>query len=328
MINFYFPRWFFPNNLGDSIVSTFIPKLLNFHFKEDIEVVTHGEDMVEVFKNVPGVVNVRQPYANEIKSIPDWIHFKPDSTNFSVYPEWHPNTWKLWGENFDKFYKHPTANLITLSYLLQLGLESYINTDYDLSPCVIPSKKKPILSDKINIAIVPADKLSGRATPHPGCDGNGYRLNGPRGLKDWRAIVQYLKSNIDCTIYEFSPKFLSIGDKHIPHIKSYVDLATFCRGFDFAVLSDGGMHHIFNSQDVPVYLLGTQKINKPYFFKLKNGIYNESLFNKCMCSKKQNLIGIKGWTDLDSLCNLTCEKVNPIDIAHNITEIIHETRSI
>jgi len=62
MINFYFPRWFFPNNLGDSIVSTFIPKLLNFHFKEDVEVVTYGEDMIEVFKNVPGVVNVRLPF--------------------------------------------------------------------------------------------------------------------------------------------------------------------------------------------------------------------------------------------------------------------------
>lgn len=327
MIKFYFPRWFFSDNLGDSIVATFIPKLLNHHYDDEVEVITHGKDIIECFKKIPGVRNVRSPYENEVKSIPEWIQLSREN-NFCVYPEWHSRAWNMWGENFDKFYNHPTGNLITLSYLLQLGLEEYMLTDYDLSPCIVPSNKKPLLSKKINIAIVPADKLSDRVSPHPGCNGMGFRLNGSDGLDTWNIIAHKLKNNIDCTIYEFSKEYLNIGDVHIPHIDSYVDLATFCRGFDYAILSDGGMHHIFNSQQVPVYLLGAQKINKPYFFKLKNGYFNESLYNNCLCSGRDVLSNITSWDDLSSVCNLSCEQIDPALISNDIIKYINETSAI
>ena len=327
MIKFYFPRWFFPDNLGDSIVSTFIPKLLKHHYNNEIEVITHGEAIIECFKKIPGVKNVRTPYEDEVKNIPEWIRLSREN-NFCVYPEWHPRTWSMWGENFDKFYNHSTGNLITLSYLLQLGLEEYMLKDYDLLPCIVPNNKKPLLSKKINIAIVPADKLSGRYAPHPGCNGIGFKLNGSDGLSTWNTIAYNLKNNIDCTIYEFSKEYLNIGDVHIPHIDSYVDLATFCKGFDFAILSDGGLHHIFNSQQVPVYLLGAQKINKPYFFKLKNGYFNESLYNNCLCSSRDVLSNINGWEDLNSVCDLSCEQIDPTFIANDIIKYINETSVI
>ena len=323
MIKFYFPRWFFPVNLGDSIVATFIPKLLNHHYDDEVEVITHGEAMIECFKKIPGVRNVRSPYENEIKNIPEWIQLSREN-NFCVYPEWHPRTWSMWGENFDKFYNHPTGNILTLTYLLQLGLEEYMLSDYDLLPCIVPNNKKPLISKKINIAIVPADKLSDRPTSHPGCDGIGYRLNGPTGLSAWTTIVSKLKNNIDCTVYEFSKKSLSIGDVHVPHVSSYVDLATYCKGFDLAILSDGGLHHVFNSQQTPVYLLGAQKINKPYFFKLKNGYYNELLYNKCLCSSRSQLMNINGWEDLNSVCDLSCERIEPILIADDILKYMNK----
>ena len=320
MIKFYFPRWFFPNNLGDSIVSTFIPKLLHYHYKKDVEVITYGDDMIEVFKCIPGVVNVRLPYKNEIKSVSEWINLKLDSNSFSVYPEWHPNTWKMWGENFDRFYKHPTANIITLSYLLQLGLEDYMFNNYNLSPHIPTHNKKPKLSTKLNIAIVPEDKLGGRSHPHPTCDGIGYRFNGPSGHDSWTMLISYLKKHLDCTIYEFSPHGKKFGDVCIPHIKSWIDLATYCKGFDLAILSDGGLHHVFNSQQTPVYLLGAQKFNKPYFMKLKNGVFNEYTHRQCLQNCKQNIINSYNYSSKQ--CNMLCERVNPLEVGRDILNLV------
>jgi len=320
MIKFYFPRWFFPDNLGDSIISTFIPKLLKTHYNDTVEVITYGANLIECFNNNPDVHNVREPFAEEIRNIDTWRSSKLVDRSLSVYPEWHPNTFSMWSANFDLFYNHPTLNIITLSYLLQLGLEEYAFKNYDLLPCVPTNNKIPKLSKKINIAIVPEDKKGGRLAPHPGCDGIGYRLNGVNGLKNWKKIVASIKDEIDCTVYEFSPKSLNIGDVHIPHIKSYIDLATFCKGFDCAILSDGGLHHIFNSQKVPVYLLGTQKINKPYFFKLSNGYFDEELYNVCFSRCFNTIKTISGWPDLTSCCNYSCEKISPEKITNSFLE--------
>ena len=323
MIKFYFPRWFWPENLGDSIISTFIPRLLNHHYNDKIEVITHGNDLIECFKENPYVCNVREPYKEEIKSMPEWISRAHDPKQFCVCPDFHPQTWKTWSDNFDNFYNHPTANIITLSYLLQLGLEQYIFTDYNLLPFIPVHKKKPKLSNKLNIAIVPADKLGGRPTPHPGCDGIGLRLNGSNGIKSWKIITKTLKNSFDCTLYEFSFKNYNLGDVHIPHISSYVDLATFCKGFDFAILSDGGLHHVFNSQQVPVYLLGAQKVNKPYFFKLKNGYFNDTLYNKCLFNCEKTILNMNGWPSLDDVCNLSCEQINPTAIGEDIVNFFN-----
>ena len=322
MIKFYFPRWFFPNNLGDSVITTFIPKLLNLHYKDSIEVITYGSNLIDCLKNNPYVYNVREPYVEEIKDIEYWRTPTLSDKSFSVYPEWHPKAFSLWSSNFDLFCNHPSLNIITLSYLLQLGLEEYAFNNYNLLPYIPINNKIPKLSKKINIAIVPEDKKGGRPVSHPGCDGIGYKLNGSTGLQDWKRIISLVKNNIDCTIYEFSPKFLNIGDIHIPHIKSYIDLATFCKGFDCAILSDGGLHHIFNSQKVPVYLLGTQKINKPYFFKLANGYFDEELYTNCISKCFKTIKNISGWPDLTKCCDYSCESISPEKITESFFKFL------
>ena len=106
MIKFYFPRWFFPNNLGDSVVSTFIPKLLHHHYKENVEVITYGQEFINCVKEIPEVINVREPKPNEIKTISEWISLSEDRDSFCVYPNWHSKTWSMWSSYFKDFYEH------------------------------------------------------------------------------------------------------------------------------------------------------------------------------------------------------------------------------
>lgn len=320
MIKFYFPRWFFPNNLGDSVVSTFIPKLLHHHYKENVEVITYGQEFINCVKEIPEVINVREPKPNEIKTISEWISLSEDRDSFCVYPNWHSKTWSMWSSYFKDFYEHPTANIITLSYLLQLGLEEYMFNDYNLLPYLPTYNKKPKLSTKLNIAIVPEDKLGGRPTPHPTCDGIGYRFNGPKGHDSWTMLVNFLKKHLDCTIYEFSPNGKKFGDVYIPHIKSWIDLATYCKGFDLAILSDGGLHHVFNSQQTPVYLLGAQKFNKPYFMKLKNGFFSEHTHRKCLQECKQRITNSYNYSSEE--CSMACESVDPHEIGQDILNLV------
>lgn len=320
MINFYYPRWLWPNNLGDSVMTTFIPKILKTIKNDELTVITDAE-FGEVFKRDKNVDVVREPYRNEILNHGIWknIAFNrieravyPDGhplafikSCLTVYPEWFPSLWDKWNSNFNHFYNHPSINIITLNYCLQLGLplglpyENY----YPEVFCDDTPKQNAV-------AIVPDTKLAGRPSPHPGCDGIGYRLAGLKGFEYWKEIVSSIKK-YDSTIkiYEFSRENNNLGDYHISKLP-ILELAKLVKSMRLGIMSDGGMHHIFNSQRTKVYLLGAQKINKPYFFKLSNGIYDEECYSKCLNRCKPTITNLSGWPSLDSVCNTDCESPN------------------
>lgn len=305
-ITFYFPRWLFPANLGDSVMATFIPKVL-WYLGYQVHVVTDKE-FCDVFKQIPNVISVRTPFINELQDHFTWKYFAFERKKFCVYPEWHPNVWKEWNSKFDYYYKHPTINLITLNYCMQLGLPLDLPDEAYLP--ILPT----LQVEKINaIGIVPDTKLAGRMMPHPGCDGIGFRFNGAKGSTSWKDLVSYIKTNSDVEIYEFSREYMGLGDKHVSKLP-ILDLAKLVDSLKLGVLSDGGMHHVFNSKKVPVVLLGAQKVNKPYFFKLSNGIFDESLHAKCLNQCSETIRTLNGWTDLDACCNLQCETVDPIEL--------------
>lgn len=301
MINFYYPRWLWPNNLGDSIMTTFIPKVLKSVIKDEITVITDYE-LGEVFKKDKNVDYVRQPNSNEILNHSTWKDIAFNKKAITVYPEWHPSLWDVWNSKFDYFYQHPSINLITLNYCLQLGIPLDLAEEnyYPEVFCEDTPKKN-------YVAIVPDTKLAGRPSPHPGCDGVGYRLAGTHGYEYWKKIVSAIK-NYDSSIkiYEFSRDNNNLGNYHVSKLP-ILELAKLVKSMKLGIMSDGGMHHIFNSQRTKVYLLGAQKINKPYFFKLSNGIYDESCYSKCLTRCKPTITKLSGWPSLDSVCNGDCE---------------------
>lgn len=308
MLTFYYPRWLFPNNLGDSIMTTFIPKLLKRLSNKLLEVVT-DEELGELFKKDKNVDRVRLPFINEILNHSQWQSIAFNKKAFAVYPEWRPNFWDTWNSNFDYFFNHPSINLITLNYCMQLGLP--IDLDPELYYPEIYCEKK----EKINaIGIVPDSKLAGRPTPHPGCDGIGFRFNGPKGLVSWKSLVDHIRKNSDVKIYEFSKEFLHLGDYHVPRL-NLLKLGSLVSSLKLGIMSDGGIHHVFNSQRTKVILLGAQKVNKPYFFKLLNGIFDEKIHEDCLLRCKDQIRSLSGWSDLWKSCDLSCEKVDPIKIA-------------
>ena len=232
-----------------------------------------------------------------------------------VYAEWHPRLWDTWNTNFEFFTNHPTANLLTVNSLLQLGLSEFLFDGTDLSPEIIINKPE---REQRTLAIVPSTKLAGRPTPHPGCDGKGFRFNGDNGLS-WINFCDRIRE-LDSTIkiVEFSYENFGWGDEHVPHKEDWFLLANECAKPTVAVMSDGGMHHVFTTQKTPIVLLGAQKINKPCFFKSGDVKTYDYMNKRCYETCEENIVNLSGWPDLGKTCTGACEEVDAIELANNV----------
>jgi hypothetical protein len=304
------PRWFYPHNLGDSVHWTFAPTLLKKEYPNSkLCVITVGE-LAEVMKDNPLVDEVLLPDQNLVGTFEFW---RNESINggenlpknmFLLFAERHPDCWDYWNEHFDKLYKHPTANLLYLNSVLQLGMEKYLYDGTDLFPKIFIDK--PPVEEK-TLAIVPAHKLSfANPSAHPGCDGQGFRFNGDNG-ESWRAFVDEIKRlDSGINIVEYSKDFLGLGEAHE---------AAKCK---VAVLADGGMHHIFNSQDKDIVLLAAQTINKLYHYASKNTTLYWDLHQKCHSRCSEQMRKLRSWEDMNVTCDHSCESVDPIKLANYV----------
>lgn len=315
-ITIYFPRWIFPNNLGDSLIFTFVPKLIkNLNPNCFIEVVSHGF-VNDLLKLDPHVDLARECYGNEINLNYAEYAFSNEKNKavHVIYPDWHPKTFSFWRENHNFLVNHPSVNIITLNYLLQLKLENLIFTDYDFTPYVNIKKeaKEDNRKDIINIGIVPATKLSGKKTPHPNCDGIGFRFNGPNGLASWKKFVKELKSlHNNIQIFEFSKENFNLGDHHIPDQNDIFSLIKNIDKMDLGIMSDGGVHHAFNCRKKPIVLFQAGILCKVEFLKLGNSFYPEHLHLECRKQCPSFFTEIFGGIDLSKTCKKECEKLSP-----------------
>lgn len=320
----YIPRWFYPNNLGDSLHSYFAPKAIKTKFPDcKLEVITHG-DLIDLMNYNVYVDSVREPNINEVGNMPAWksyaFHEQPKNNCFALYAEWHPRLWEFWNDNFDEFAAHPTANILTVNSLLQLGMEDLLFDGTDLHTPV----KMKVVREKKTLGIVPATKLSGKPTPHAGCDGRGFRFNGDDGTS-WRAFVQTIKSlDKDIHIIEYSPENLGLGDEHIgelpwPELLKQVSRPT------VSVMTDGGLHHAFNLTQSPLVFLASQQVSKETHLMLENGKFYPDLHASCMSRCYNKLRTLTGWQDLDDICNKSCQTVDPQILAEKIfKDYFHE----
>ncbi len=326
-IKFYFPRWLFPNNLGDSLNATFVPKILKKYYKNcKIEIITDGF-LIDVFKLDPYVDSVRKPNYAELNL--DYVQYAFSENQIEnikvIYPDWHPKVFSFWKDNFDLLYNHPTANLITVNFLLQLKLENLLFDEaYDFREIINISEKKNT-TDFINIGIVPATKLSGKSNPHPYCDGKGFRFNGHNGIQSWMSLISELKNkNPKIKIFEFSKENFNLGDHHFQDNGNIFDLIRNVDLMDFGIMSDGGIHHAFNARNKKVFLFQATKINKVEFFKLSNTIFPEHLHLNCRKKCPSYFLQVFGGEDLSKNCNLECEQMNPEKLAKFILENINQ----
>lgn len=324
-IKLYFPRWLFPNNLGDSLNVTFVPKLLKAIYpNKKLEVITHGF-LIDIFKIDPSVDSVRLPHQSELYL--DYITYafnEYQNENIKViYPDWHPKVFSFWKNNHEFLYNHPTANLITINFLLQLRFENLIfDKNFDFREFINIEHTKNN-SDLINIGIVPATKLSGKQNPHPHCNGIGLRFNGEKGLESWKITIDALKKeNSKIKIFEFSKENFGLGDHHFPEDKNIFNVIKNVDFMDFGVMSDGGIHHIFNARNKKVFLFQATKINKVEFFKLSNTIFPEELHLECRKQCPSYFLEIFGGEDKSLKCNLECENMNPLKLAKFILQNI------
>jgi hypothetical protein len=321
-IKFYFPRWIFPNNIGDSINVTFIPKILKqIYPNSTITVITQGF-LIDLFKLDPNVESVREPEVSELKfnyygyAMSNEIM---DNQIKVIYPEWHPKLFSFWKENHEKLVEHPTANIIIVNFLLQLKLEHLLfDSSFNFQPiCYIEKKVKS--KNNFNIGIVVSTKLAGKNSPHPGCNGVGYRYK----TEHWKKFVEDVKlNNNNVKIFEFSEKYLGIGDEHYGYSNSITELIEQIDYMDIGVMTDGGLHHVFNSRNKPIVLFQSNILSKVEFLKLGNSHYPENIHLECRKNCRSYFCEIFGGEDLSKKCNLECENLDPIKLSEYTTKII------
>lgn len=323
-IKIYFPRWFFPQNLGDSLIFTFVPDLLKkINPNSQIEVISYGL-VNDILKHNPNVNISREPYSSELYL--DYVSYAFSETKHKdinvIYPDWHPKTFSFWKENHKFLVDHPSVNIITLNYLLQLGLENTIFSDFDFFPRAnVPITNKK--DDFINIGIVPATKLSGKQTPHTNCDGIGFRFNGPNGLDSWSRFVKRLKTqNKKIKIYEFSKENFNLGDEHCKDTGDIFSLIKNIDNIDLGIMSDGGVHHAFNLRKKPIVLFQAGILCKVEFLKLGNAFYPEHLHLKCRKQCPSFFTEVFQGVDLSKTCKKECENLSPEFLADYTIEKI------
>lgn len=324
-IKFYFPNWLFPNNVGDTIISTFIPKIIKqLHPNSTLEVIVSGK-LFDVMKYDDNIDICRLPDDTELH-----YDFKSyalsDNKSYDlkvVYPEWHPNLFLYWRNNHDYLVEHPTANIITVNFLLQLGYEHLLfDTAYNFRPYYNKIQTK-LDKETFNLGIVISTKLAGKGTPHPGCNGVGYRYK----LESWKEFVKCIKQvNPNIQIYEFSETFMHIGDVHCGYTDSFNELFDQIDLIDLAVLSDGGMHHAFNARNTNLVLIQPNILSKVEFLKLDNSYYPDHLHLECRKSCRSYFSEVFGHDDLSTKCNMECENLDPIELANYTNNIIKKIK--
>lgn len=309
----YFPRWIFPKNLGDSLIFTFVPKLLKTVYPDvKIEVITHGF-LIDLLKLDQHVNIVREPTREELYlNFSEYAFSENKVDNIKViYPDWHPKIFSFWRKHHDFLVNHPTVNLIVLNYLCQLELQDLVFTDIDFSTYA----NVPIIKNEtglINVGIVPATKLSGKTTPHSNCDGIGFRFNGPNGLDSWERLVKKIKDeNKNIKIYEFSSENFGLGDYHFPDTGNIFNLLRNIDSMDYGIMSDGGIHHAFNIRKKPILLFQASLLCKVEFLKLQNAYSPEHLHLDCRRKCPSFFWETFGGENLSLSCNKECENMSP-----------------
>lgn len=321
-----FPRWYWPDNLGDSLVFCIVPHIIKtLKPNATIEVVTYGSLIPLLIHNndvnvcrLPNPDELKNPYYYVSKSLQNNIE---TNSEIVIYPENHPKLFSTYKAHFDKLTNHDSINFIVLNYLLQLNcLNEFIDrSDFYNFPNTLSNTKQS--NSKKLIALCPVTKLNGKSSPHPDCNGIGYRFNGDKGKESWLRLFTKLKTLVDVDFVEISTSPIGFGVDIIGKKETLLDLYLDTQNIDYAITNDGGLHHLFNLHKTPLTLFTGTKVTKPEFMKLGNA-YVPDVHLDCRKHCKSFYTDVFGGDDLSLNCKLECENINPEVLATLISKDI------
>lgn len=321
-IKLYFPRWFWQENLGDSIMLSSVFKAVKTVFDPCFFEVITDKVLVDTFYNDPFVDNLRHAYWWE-KHLPenyfykkkhiDLFFKKKDKQIFVIWPDWQEKMFSCLSKNnnMEECIHSPYKNILSYNFALQIG-DEIVKFD-DLRPRIyftdaeIREAKKRVAENSIAINIATIRYTQTRK------DGEALRYK----RNSWEKFVCKVKKLFpELTIYEIGQnRFEGIGDKFIPKC-NIRQLAAILNEMRLVVLSDGGIHAVCNAIDKKVLLFQAYEWNPPDLFKMHNAIFNESYHIECrkQCHLFTDILKI---SSAKENCERECYALDPLKLAQD-----------
>jgi len=325
MINIIiFPRWYFPYNLGDTVMLSSLFRAVKEQSPSKRLIVISDATTIETFNNDPHVeqfIDAPSWVQSISKKIYPLIHKIPFL--HIIWPGWKSETYAILRENnnlhelIDASYK----NILSINYAVQINKE--LAHSSDLRPRIylenheIESAREKIEPNSIGIHIA---RIRGSQSRK---DQSEFRYN----LHRWKKLCQLLKEELPkLTIYEIGDAdFRQVGDKHIP-IMSIRETAAHIHCMDLVILSDGGIHNICNAIDKKVLLFQAYEWNPPELFKMGNAIFSPQYHPDCR-KRCHIFTDILQTASAKESCQRECYNLPPENLAHDCISHLKQSHS-
>ena len=329
-IKLYFPRWFWSNNLGDSIMLSSVFKAIKELYDPRLFEVITDETLASTFYNDPYIDLIRQPNWWE-KFLPENFYKKKYIANhlkrkniqiFVIWPDWQKEVFThLSNEsNLKECINAPYKNILSYNFAFQISDE--VAQFHDLRPRIhltddeIREAKKIIGKNSIAINVARIRYTQSRT------DGEMLRYK----KKSWEKFVKEIKDKFpSLTVYEIGQNnFEGIGDKFIPKC-SFRKLAARLNEMKLVILSDGGIHHVCNAIDKKVLLFQSYEWNPPDLYKMHNTIFNENYHTECrkQCHLFSDILQIPSAKEN---CEKKCYWLDPSQLAQDCINHLKENQ--
>ncbi|MBI5677238.1 MAG: glycosyltransferase [Planctomycetes bacterium] len=317
-IIYYIPRWLFPNNIGDSILSASLISPIKKRFPDKTLPVVCDDFLSQIYETNPHVHKVRGPYFDEINDPNYWQQSIQKQRDFiSIWPDWHPGLFDLLRQdnNLNQMINASDKNIIICNYLFQNNFHP-LDTIDTLPKLYLTNDDIKMAKECMNectsrykVCIVVSERRP--SEKRVGCSPLRY------SEKSWRRFVERLKILLgDVTVFEVgNPINYHIGDYYISHTQHILEFAAVLNEMDIGVLSDGGVHHIFNAIDKKYVLFQAYECNAPEFYLMQaNGTFDPSLHQECrfQCHLFSRIMNTE---DRSKKCNHACYELDPRKLA-------------
>ena len=317
-IIYYIPRWLFPNNIGDSILSASLISPIKKRFPDKTLTVVCDDFLSQIYETNPHVHKVRGPYFDEINDPNYWQQSIQKPRDFiSIWPDWHPGLFDLLRQdnNLNQMINTSDKNIIVCNYLFQNSFHPLDTTD------TLP--RLYLTNDDIKMA---KECIDGCTSRYKVCIVVSERRHSEKRVdcsplryseESWRRFIERLKTLLgDVTVFEVgNPINYHLGDYYIPHTQHIREFAAVLNEMDIGVLSDGGIHHIFNAIGKKYVLFQSYECNAPEFYLMQaNGTFDPSLHQECrfQCHLFSRIMNTE---DRSKKCNHACYELDPWKLA-------------
>lgn len=312
-IRIIYPRWYFPYNLGDTVMLSSVFQAIHAQNKfKNIHLITDTYT-ANTFFNDPYVNKITgfSKFQSKFLSKKLFNIFKAFPNTYVIWPGWHQDTFRYLRSknNLQNCINSLQKNILSINYAIQI--DSNTLNHPDLRPRIYLTKDEESIAKIIipnNTIGIHIAKIRNSQTRN---DHSKYRYN----LEHWRTLCRKIKVHLPhITIFEIgSDEFLGIGDQHIG-FKTIRETAALINQMDLVILSDGGIHNICNAIDKKVLLFQAYEWNPAELFKMGNAIFDSSCH--LSCSTKCHLLHeIKQIKDERQVCNRECYQLDPRKLA-------------